>query len=405
MPVRFNPFDEGFRRDPYPVYQALRAEEPVHRSFLDAWVLTRHADVKTVLRDRRFGVDPIPARIAERHRFLASRGGSLEALLTASQRFFFFLDPPAHTRLRGLVTSVFSPGAVQRMVPILTAYVDRLLDDLHARETFDLIDDYAAPLPVFVIASMLGVQDADLKTLNRWSLELSRILDPLVSLEEYQEMDGIVRGFEACFREVFAARRAQPADDIISVLLAGAAGHDDLQERDLAAICTLLFITGEETTVNLIGNGVLSLQRHPGSWTRLAEEPGLMGTAIDELLRFESPVQLTTRVAHEDVELGGARGVTVRAGEKIVVGLGAANRDPEVFDAPGELRLDRQPNPHVAFGDGIHFCLGATLARTQGRLAIARLIERFPGLRIDDTDPHWRRNIVVRGLQHLKVRA
>jgi pimeloyl-[acyl-carrier protein] synthase len=402
MPVRFNPFDGDFRRDPYPVYHALRAEAPVHRSFLDAWVLTRHADVKMVLRDRRFGVDPIPARIAERHRFLASRGGSLEALMTASQRFFFFLDPPAHTRLRGLVTSVFSPGAVQRMVPILTAYIDRLLDDLDARETFDLIDDYAAPLPVFVIASMLGVQDADLRKLNDWSLELSRILDPLVSLEEYQEMDGIVRGFEACFREVFAARRAQPADDIISTLLAGAAGHDDLQERDLAAICTLLFITGEETTVNLIGNGVLSLQRQPGAWTTLGEEPGLMGTAVDELLRFESPVQLTTRVAHEDAEIGD---VPIRAGEKIVVGLGAANRDPEVFEAPDELRLDRQPNPHVAFGDGIHFCLGATLARTQGRLAIARLIERFPGLRVEDTDLQWRRNIVVRGLQHLKVRA
>ena len=402
MSVRFNPFDEGFRRDPYPVYHALRAEEPVHRSFLDAWVLTRHADVKSVLRDRRVGVDPIPARIAERHRFLASRGGSLEALLTASQRFFFFLDPPAHTRLRGLVTSVFSPGAVQRMVPILTAYIDRLLDDLEDRETFDLIEDYAAPLPVFVIASMLGVQDADLRTLNGWSLRLSRILDPLVSLEEYQEMDGIVRGFETCFREVFAARRAQPEDDIISVLLAGASGHDDLQERDLAAICTLLFITGEETTVNLIGNGVLSLQRHPAAWSALRDEPGLMGTAVDELLRFESPVQLTTRVAHEDVELGG---VLIRAGEKIVVGLGAANRDPEVFDAPDELRLDRQPNPHVAFGDGIHFCLGATLARTQGRLAITRLIERFPGLQVEDADLHWRRNIVVRGLQHLRVRA
>ena len=402
MPARFNPFEEGFRRDPYPVYRALQADDPVHRSFLDAWVVTRHADVKFVLKDRRFGVDPIPERIAERHRFVKARGGNLEALLTASERFFFFLDPPTHTRLRGLVRTVFSASAVARMLPILTSYTDRLLDDLTGRDGFDLIDDYAGPLPVFIIASMLGVQDFDLRTLKGWSFELSRILDPLVSLEEYQSMDDIVRGFEACFREVFAARRRQPTDDIISVLLAGAQGHDDLQERDLAAICTLLFITGEETTVNLIGNGMLSLQRHPDAWQRLRDEPGLIGPAVEELLRFESPVQLTTRVAREDLELGGK---PIRAGDKIVVGIGAANRDPDVFDRADELRLDRQPNPHLAFGDGIHFCLGAGLARAQGCAAIPRLLARFPHLQIDVDNLQWRRNIVVRGLQHLKAQA
>jgi cytochrome P450 len=397
---RFNPFDEAFRRDPYPVYRALRAEEPVHRSFLDAWVVTRHADVKFVLKDRRFGVDPIPERIADRHRFVKSRGGDLQALLSASQRFFFFLDPPTHTRLRGLVRTAFSAGAVERMVTVFTDYTDRLLDDLAGRDTFDLIDDYAGPLPVFVIASMLGVHDFDLKTLKRWSLDLSRILDPLVSLEEYQQMDAIVRGFEECFREMFAARRERPADDIVSVLLRNAQGHDDLDDRDLAAICTLLFITGEETTVNLIGNGMLSLQRHPAAWARMRDEPAVAETAVDEILRFESPVQLTTRVAHEDLEL---RGVRVHAGDKIVVGIGAANRDPEVFEEPDELRLDRHPNPHVAFGDGIHYCLGALLARAQGIVAIPRLLRRFPTLRVDADDLQWRRNIVVRGLTHLRA--
>jgi cytochrome P450 len=401
MSVRFNPFEEGFRRDPYPVYRVLRSDDPVHRSFLDAWVVTRHADVKFVLKDRRFGVDPIPERIAERHQFLKSRGGDLEALMAASQRFFFFLDPPTHTRLRGLVRTAFSVNAVDRMLPILTSYTDRLLDELEGRDDFDLIEDYAAPLPVFVIASMLGVQDFDLRTLKSWSLELSRILDPLVSLDAYQTMDGIVRGFEECFREVFAVRRRQRADDIISALLSEAQEHDDLRERDLAAICTLLFITGEETTVNLIGNGMLSLHRHPDSWARLRDEPGLAGKAVEELLRFESPVQLTTRVAHEDLELGGKQ---IRAGDKIVAGIGAANRDPAVFEEPDALRLDRQPNPHLAFGDGIHFCLGAALARAQGCVAIPRLLERFPNLRIDADQLHWRRNIVVRGLQQLRVR-
>lgn len=403
MSVRFNPFDEGFRRDPYPVYDALRTADPVHRSFLDAWVVTRHADVRFVLKDRRFGVDPIPDRIAERHRILAARGAGLEALLTASRRFFFFLDPPAHTRLRRLVQGLFTPVAVQKMLPIIEGYVDRLVDDLDGRASFDLIDDFAGPLPVTVIAAMLGVRDYDLRELKAWSLDLSRILDPLVSLDEYRRMDEIVRGFEACFREVFAARRRHAHDDVISALLEGAAEHNDLEERDLAAICTLLFITGEETTVNLIGNGMLSLQRHPEARARLQADPSLAESAIEELLRFESPVQLTTRVAHEDVEIAG---VPVRAGDKIVVGIGAANRDPDVFEAPGELRLDRRPNPHMAFGDGIHFCLGAALARAQGRLAIPKLLARFPSLRLDADGPlHWRRNIVVRGLTELRATA
>lgn len=403
MSVRFNPFDEGFRRDPYPVYDALRSSDPVHRSFLDAWVVTRHADVRFVLKDRRFGVDPIPDRIAERHRLLTARGAGLEALLTASRRFFFFLDPPAHTRLRRLVQGLFTPVAVQGMLPIIEGYVDRLIDDLDGRASFDLIDDFAGPLPVTVIAAMLGVRDYDLRALKAWSLDLSRILDPLVSLDEYRRMDEIVRGFETVFRDVFAARRQQAGDDVISALLAGATGHGDLAERDLAAICTLLFITGEETTVNLIGNGMLSLQRHPEARARLQADPSLAESAVEELLRFESPVQLTTRVAHEDVEIGG---VPVRAGDKVVVGIGAANRDPEVFDAPGELRLDRRPNPHMAFGDGIHFCLGAALARAQGRLAIPKLLARFPALRLDADGPlHWRRNIVVRGLTELRASA
>jgi len=401
MSVRFNPFDEGFRRDPYPVYAALRTSDPVHRSFLDAWVVTRHADVRFVLKDRRFGVDPIPERIAERHRLLAAKGQSLEALLSASRRFFFFLDPPEHTRLRRLVQSLFTPVAVQKMLPIIAGYVDRLVDDLEGRTSFDLIDDFAAPLPVTVIAAMLGVKGYDLRELKSWSLDLSRVLDPLVSLDEYRHMDDIVRGFEAIFRDVFAARGRHAEDDVTSALLAGAAEHNDLTERDLAAICTVLFITGEETTVNLIGNGMLALQRHPEARAKLQADPSLAESAIEELLRFESPVQLTTRVAHEDVEIAGVR---VSAGDKVVVGLGAANRDPEVFDAPDELRLDRRPNPHMAFGDGIHYCLGAALARAQGRLAIPKLLARFPTLRLDlDAPLQWRRNIVVRGLSELRA--
>ena len=400
MPIHFNPFDEAFRCNPYPCYRELQEHDPVHRGLLRAWVVTRHADVAFVLTDERFCSPKHLERIADRNRIFKNRGGNLDALQAASERFYFFLDPPTHTRLRSLTRTLFSPTAVARMLPIMASYTDRLLDELADRGSFDLIDDFAAPLPVFVIASMLGVQDFDLQKLTAWSFELSRILDPLVSLRDYQSMDEIVRGFEACFREFFAVRRAQPADDIISVLLARAQGHDDLQERDLAAICTMLFATGEETTVNLIGNGMLSLQRNPGAMARLRKDPGLIGGAVEELLRFESPVQMTTRICTEDLELAGTQ---IRAGEEVNLVIGAANRDPAIFAQPGELRLDRRPNPHLAFGGGIHFCVGPGLARAQACVAIPRLLARFPNLRVQVDNLTWRRNIVVRGLQHLRA--
>lgn len=400
MPIHYNPFDEAIRCDPYPMYSELQANEPVHWGLLQSWVVTRHTDVTFVLTDERFRSPVHLKRIADRNQVVKSRGGNLDALQAASERFYFFLDPPTHTRLRGLTRTLFSPTAVARMLPLMASYTDRLLDELAGRDNFDLIDDFAAPLPVFVIASMLGVQDCNLQKLTAWSFELSRILDPLVSLGDYQAMDEIVRGFEACFREFFAVRRTQPADDIISVLLSRAQGHDDLQERDLAAICTMLFATGEETTVNLIGNSMLSLQRNPGAMARLREDPGLIGGAVEEFLRFESPVQLTTRVCTEDLELAGRQ---IRAGEQLVLVIGAANRDPAIFPQPGELRLDRRPNPHLAFGGGIHFCVGPGLARAQACVAIPRLLARFPNLRIQVDNLTWRRNIVVRGLQHLRA--
>ncbi len=400
MPIRYNPFNEAIRCDPYPVYRELQNNEPVHKGLLQTWVVTRHADVVSVLTDERFCAPPHLARIADRNRFLKNRGANLDALQAASERFYFFLDPPTHTRLRSLTRTLFSPTVVAGMLPIMASYTDRLLDELADRDTFDLIDDFAAPLPVFVIASMLGIKDFNLQKLTIWSLELSRILDPLVSLGDYQSMDGIVRGFEQCFGEFFAVRRTKPADDIISVLLTRAQGHDDLQERDLAAICTMLFATGEETTVNLIGNGMLSLQRNPGAMARLRKEPGLIGGAVEELLRFESPVQMTTRICKEDLELAGTQ---LRAGDEVTVILGAANRDPAIFAQPGELRLDRRPNPHLAFGGGIHFCVGPGLARAQACVAIPRLLARFPNLRIQVDNLTWRRNIVVRGLEHLRA--
>ena len=344
MPPRFNPFDEAFRRDPYPVYRALRTEDPVHRSFLDAWVVTRHADVKFVLKDSGSAWTRFPSASPNAHRFVKARGGDLGALLSArAERFFFFLDPPTHTRLRGLVrTGVLRERRGSHAVHPHGVYRPPARRPEGSR-SFRPDRGLCGPLPVFVIASMLGVRDADLKTLKGWSLDLSRILDPLVSLEEYQQMDDIVRGFEDCFREIFAARRRQPADDIISVLLSGAQGHDDLQERDLAAICTLLFITGEETTVNLIGNGMLSLQRHPDAWARLRDEPDLVGHG-----RRRAAALRESRAAHDTRGARGSRAAAayaMRAGDKIVVGIGAANRDPEVFEQPDELRLDRQPEP------------------------------------------------------------
>jgi pimeloyl-[acyl-carrier protein] synthase len=376
-----------FREDPYPLYRYLHAAAPVQWSdVLEAWTLARHTDVVESLTDPRYSAD----RTVE-----ADFGYTVAKSMLVS-------DPPDHTRLRALVQKAFTPRMVEQLRPRIGSIVRELIDRIATRGgSFDIITDLAYPLPVVVIAELLGVPPEDRETFRDWSAALAASLDPLVSMELAQRATVARDALHGYLRGIIAERRREPRSDLISALVAVEERGEILSEPELVVMCTLLLIAGHETTVNLIGNGMLALIQHPDQYAQLRESPGLIGTAVEELLRFDSPVQLTGRIASEPVEIGGQH---IEAGQWVLPLLGAANRDPRQFVEPDQLDLTRTPNPHLGFGRGIHFCLGAPLARLEGQVAISALVQRFRALEL--TGPPVRRDqITLRGLKSLPVSA
>jgi cytochrome P450 len=390
--MQLNPFAPAIHADPYPTYHRLRAHDPVYfHPELKTWFLTRHGDCDAILRDRRFSV--------ERERAVGARPPVLTSRPT--YRSMLFLDPPTHTRLRNLVSRAFTPKMIETLRPRIQAFVDELLDAAAAQGTFDLVAAWAYPLPVTVIAELLGVPAADHERFQAWSVILAQSLDPL-SVTTPEEQDRVLDARDALFEYlggIADQRRRAPRADLISGLVAVEERGDTLSPIELLVMCNLLLIAGHETTVNLLGNGTLALLQHPDQLERLRAEPSLAPTAVEELLRFTSPVQFTSRVALQTVDVDGR---TIQAGQLVTLVLGAANRDPAVFAEPDRLDLGREPNPHLAFGRGIHHCLGAPLARLEGQVAIPRLLERFPRLRLAG-EPRLRPNVVLRGLEALPV--
>jgi pimeloyl-[acyl-carrier protein] synthase len=378
-----------FREDPYPLYRYLHAAAPVQwNDVLGAWTLARYADVVASLTDARFSADRTFQGAAH-----ALDGYELAKSMLVS-------DPPDHTRMRALVSKAFTPRMIEQLRPRIISIVRELLDRIAERgERFDVIADLAYPLPVVVIAELLGVPPADRAIFEEWSSLLAASLDPLVSADLMDRVTQARDGLHTYLRGIIAERRRAPRSDLISALVAVEERGDVLSEPELVVMCTLLLIAGHETTVNLIGNGTLALLQHPDALVALKGSPGLIGTAIEELLRFDSPVQMTGRIATVPLELGGQ---AIAAGDFVLPLLGAANRDPAQFAEPDSLDLARTPNPHVAFGRGIHFCLGAPLARAEGQIAIGALIQRFPHL--EPAGPPIRRDqITLRGLKSLLV--
>jgi cytochrome P450 len=311
-------------------------------------------------------------------------------------------DPPDHTRLRSLVQKGFTPKMIEQLRPRIIAIVRELLDRIQQRGgEFDLIEDVAYPLPVVVIAELLGVPPEERRTFHAWSAALAASLDPLVSNEMMDRASAARDGLHDYLRSIIAERRREPRSDLISALVAVEERGDALSEPELVVMCTLLLIAGHETTVNLIGNGMLALLQHPDELQRLREDPQLIGTAVEELLRFDSPVQMTGRLVKEPLTIGGQ---AIQQGDFVLPLLGAANRDPLQFADPERLDLARNPNPHVGFGRGIHFCLGAPLARLEGAIAIGALVQRFPKLTLAGA-PTRRDQITLRGLSSLRVAA
>jgi cytochrome P450 len=385
--------DPEFIADPYPTYHRLRAEDPVHLSPLGFWVLTRYEDVLTALRDPRFGKEAIAAFVAAR--FGVVPPGTRLSMLDR--------DPPDHTRLRGLVSKAFTPRVVEILRPRVQRIVDSLLDPLQDAGSMDLIEDFAYPLPVIVICELLGVPVTDRERFKQCGVDIARGLDAVwlpPDSEVARRSVAARRALGDYFRELIAERRASPGPDLLSGLIAAEEAGDRLDEEELFATCILLLIAGHETTVNLIGNGTLALLRHPGELRRLREEPGLIGSAVEELLRYDGPVQRTARIPSEDVTIGGR---TIPAGEMVMPFIGAADRDPAHFPDPDRLDLGRADNRHIAFGWGIHFCLGAPLARVEGQIAIDTLVRRLPKLALATEKPEYRQSLTLRGLTALPV--
>ena len=391
----FNPFLPEFHADPYPFYARLRTDDPVHRSPLGFWVLTRYDDVVTVLRDPRFG--------------RAGFHPMLPAVQTGSANpdplppSMLFQDPPNHTRLRALVSKAFTPRVVEGLRPRIQDIVDRLLDRVAPTGTMDVIEDLAYPLPVTVISEMLGVPATDQPAIRQWSADLARGLDaigPQGDVEVEKRSVEARRALADYFRTQIPERRRQPRQDLLSALLAAEEQGDRLTERELLAMCVLLFVAGHETTVNLIGNGTLALLRQPDELRRLRADPALTPSAVEELLRYDSPVQRTARIPSTDVTI---EGHTLPRGTMVVAAIGAANRDPAHFVDPDRLDISRRDNRHVSFGFGIHFCLGAPLARLEGQVALGTLIRRAPHLQQASEELEWRESSTLRGLKSLPV--
>ena len=396
---KFNPFLSEFRRDPYPFYRALRVSDPVYFSpFLRGWVLTRYADAIAVLQDARFSVDRQQALVLQRLRLFGALDPDFAAAIT---RNLLMLDPPDHTRLRRLVNKAFTPRVVESLRPRIQTVVDQLLDAFHDQREIDLVRDLAYPLPVVVIAEMMGIPAQDHARFKAWSDDLTALLDPLQAEDGIRPAERAYAELSAYFRGVFVERRRVPRDDVVSALAAVEEQGDSLSEAELLSLCMLLLAAGHETTTNLIGNAVLALLRHPGERQRLLDDPGLMRSAVEEFLRYDSPIQLTDRVATVDCEIGGKK---IRKGQLVGVILAAANRDPQQFSDPERLDVGRQSNDHVAFGYGTHFCLGASLARAEAQIALSALLRRFPHFDGETEPPARRRSIVLRGPTVLPLR-
>ena len=385
----FNPFLPEFHANPYPFYHRLRATDPVHRTPMGLWVLTRYDDVVSVLKDPRFGRE-------EFAQILANVYGE-------GARSMLFRDPPDHTRLRGLVSQAFTPRMIERMRSHIQEIVDRLLDRVQNANRMDVIADLAYPLPVTVICEMLGVPTDAHSGIRQWSADLARSVDA-IGMPTDEEV--VTRGRAAqqamldYFRDLISERRQTPRDDLLSLLIAAEEQGDRLSEGELLITCILLFVAGHETTVNLIGNGLLGLLNHPDELAKLRGDLRLLPGAVEELLRYDSPVQRTGRITNTDVELDGRK---IAKGSLVVTAIGAANRDPAHFPDPERLDITRRDNRHIAFGFGIHFCLGAPLARLEGQIAIGTLLRRMPGLGLATSTPEWRESSTLRGLKNLPV--
>ena len=397
-PVIFNPFEPGFFDDPYRQYAALREHDPVHRSPLEVWVLFRYDDIVGVLRDSSLSVQVDNATPTARMQMFAEQAPEERERGAHS---ILNVDPPDHTRLRRLVSKAFTPKMVHELRPRIQALVDDALDAMAARGEADVIGDLAFPLPFTVISEMLGMPDGNRDEVRGWSHTLTKTLDPILSPEEVDAALAAANNMQSHIQDVLAWKRDHPADDLLTGLLAAEDEGDRLSEIELLDQVLLLYVAGHETTVNLIGNATLALLGHPDQLARLRADPELDGGAVEELLRYDSPVQFSRRITTADLDVDGT---TIPAGTFTLTCLGSANHDEARWGPTAdELDITRpDAGQHMSFGNGIHHCLGSSLARTEAQIAIGTLVRRFPDLQLAG-EPERNGRVVLRGLEFLPV--
>ncbi len=393
--IKFDPMSPEFRANPYPYYQIMHQYAPVFfRPDWNMWFVSRYDDVVKILKEPHFG------REFNRNNGTIEIDEAMRPLVDMQWLWMLLRDPPDHTRLRGLVHKAFTPKRVEQMRGRVQSTADRLIDAVEPNGAMDVIADLAKPLPVTVIAEMIGVPAADHALFKHWSDMLAPTLDIDDREETYLTGTKATIEFTDYLHKLIAERRAQPKDDLLTALIAAEEAGDRLTEAELIATVILLLLAGHETTTNLIGNGTLALLRHPDQLKLLRDNPALGRGAVEELLRYDSPVQLTGRTAAADVEIGGQ---VIQAGQFATTLIGAANHDPNQFADPDRLDITRADNHHLAFGQGIHFCLGAPLARMEGQIAFNTLLRRLPNLTLADDQPTYRDNLTLRGLNVLPV--
>ncbi|MFB7867950.1 cytochrome P450 [Streptomyces sp. NPDC056069] len=393
--ILYDPRDPKMRSDPYPFYARLRETEPVHRTPFGFWVVSGYEEAGQLLRD--------PRLTSEFHRdkkWAEHRGGWHSPVVDDTRMWMLMLDGGAHRRIRGLVNPVFNARSVQEMRPRISRILAKVLDDMGAGEGIDLIDELALPLPVTVICGLVGLPVEDRDQCRKWTEAIGHVVDPALDETTMRAMNDSVVEFRAYIAEHLAKRRSEPQDDILTRLMLAEVDGERLSDDEIIANVLLLFNAGHETTVNLIGNGMLALLRHPEQLRALREDPGLIEEGVDEFVRYDAPVQLVARITTADVEVGDR---TIAAGSKLMILLGAANRDPRRYVNPDTLDMTRSDIKPLAFGGGPHYCIGALLGKIEGRLVFTELLRRYRDISLTTEDVVWRPHVNFRGLSELRV--
>ena len=394
MSLQFNPFSPEFVRDPYPTYDRLREESPIHKTVLGSWLLTRYDDVNFVLKHPRVSSDYRNwTRFAARGNRAANDPEDALARMHAS--WMLLSDPPYHAKLRAAVGRHLTPASIEKVRAEAESCAERLLAGIGEATTIDIMEAIANPLPVVIISDLLGIPENERDFVKNLSDVIVPTIDPLLPLSVFERGIEAAEECERYWSELLAHSRAHPKDDLLSAMIGGG-----LTDQEIGATCVLLFLAGHETTVSAIGSAVLWLLRCPNEMEKVRKDPSLTKSAVEEALRFESPLHAVARTPLEDLWI---RDTRIPKGDLISVNLGAANRDPQRFPEPNRFRVDRAENPHVAFGSGAHYCIGAPLAKVEAQAALSVLLNRFEELSLVDQEVEWTPSLVLRKPKSIKV--